>query len=70
MDAHLSKDELSGQLPVAPPHLRVILGGRMDHGVMDDPFVEIPEFEDARNRDTKALAVPHQRPARGVSTRA
>jgi hypothetical protein len=35
MDAHLSKDELSGRLPVVSPHLRIILGGRMDHGVMD-----------------------------------
>ena len=68
MDTHLSKDELLGRLPVVSPHLRVILGGRMDHGVMDDPFVEIPEFkDDARDRDTKALAVPHQRPARGAA---
>jgi hypothetical protein len=50
MDAHLSKDELSGRLPVVSPHLRIILGGRMDHGVMDDPFVAIPEFKDAQNR--------------------
>ena len=48
MDAHLSKDELSGRLSVVSPHLRIILGGRMDHGVKDDPFVAIPEFKDAR----------------------
>jgi hypothetical protein len=46
MDAHLSKDELSGRLSVVSPHLRIILGGRMDHGVMDDrrsPSSRTPE---------------------------
>jgi hypothetical protein len=50
MDAHLSTDTLSGRPPVVSPQLRVIIGGRMEHGIMDDPFVEVPEFKERQNR--------------------
>jgi hypothetical protein len=48
MDDHLSGNGVSGRLPLLSPHLRVIIGGRMEHGIMNDPFVEVPELKDAR----------------------
>jgi hypothetical protein len=49
MDAHLSGDEVSGRLPLLS-HTAADYDPEVgrEHGIMNDPFVEVPEFKDAR----------------------